>query len=230
MFISHALYIAFWIFAFIFSILLYYFPSLRLLFIFENMFINSTYITHLISKLYFAVISNISPQHQFIGKIPDGMTRYIGCFAPHNILPLAISHYDVHTQQINKKVVAKELLDLPLVGNILKKMGAIKSTNEDIINELRMKNPVMIYPGGVMECLLSFNTKVPFIYVKPRKGIFRIARRYKIPIIPFYTIDANRTVIGDPIPCWTWKQMKLDYIWEIKKIHKEYIGTELKIF
>lgn len=183
-------------------------------------------------------IQNIH-KHVFIyehdAQFPE---QYIGCFSPHNFFPFVISFHDISQKKINCKVVAKELLDIPFFSQLFKHIKSIKSTKKEIFVELSRKNSVMIYTGGVREFFSSISdfftnmtttTAIVHISIKQRKGIFKLSCAHQVPIIPFYSIGYSKTIVGTPIIPFekTWKQIRREYIQQIRAIHKKYAPISL---
>ena len=74
-------------------------------------------------------------------------------------------------------------LRIPVLKNVLAKVGALRATAENADKVLHLGEPLLIYPGGELDCLKSFwrrNT----IDFHGRTGFIKLALRHGVPVVP----------------------------------------------
>jgi 1-acyl-sn-glycerol-3-phosphate acyltransferase len=74
-------------------------------------------------------------------------------------------------------------LRIPVMKNILLKVGALRAAPETGEKVIRLGQPLLIYPGGELDCLKSFwrRNTVDF---HGRTGFIKLALQHGVPIVP----------------------------------------------
>eukprot|EP00270_Netrium_digitus_P010710 TRINITY_DN3343_c0_g1_i2.p1 TRINITY_DN3343_c0_g1~~TRINITY_DN3343_c0_g1_i2.p1 ORF type:complete len:320 (-),score=44.27 TRINITY_DN3343_c0_g1_i2:158-1066(-) len=81
---------------------------------------------------------------------------------------------------------------IPMLRNLLYAVGTFPASRGNIVRCLRNKNHLIIVPGGVKEVLLGTGLESDVLYLKERKGIFKIAMEENVGIIPVYCFNENQ--------------------------------------
>lgn len=74
-------------------------------------------------------------------------------------------------------------LNLPVVGDYLVRLGALPASRESAERVLDQGGTLLIYPGGVLDCLKTFWRR-NVVDFHGRRGFVELAIRYGIPILP----------------------------------------------
>ena len=74
-------------------------------------------------------------------------------------------------------------LSIPVVRNVLVKLGALRATAENAERVLEMGQPLLIYPGGELDCLKSFWRRHTIDF-HGRTGFIKLALKHGVPILP----------------------------------------------
>ncbi len=74
-------------------------------------------------------------------------------------------------------------LSIPVVRNVLVKLGALRATAENASRVLEMGQPLLIYPGGELDCLKSFWRRHTIDF-HGRTGFIKLALKHGVPILP----------------------------------------------
>ena len=74
-------------------------------------------------------------------------------------------------------------LGIPVVRNVLVKLGALRATAENAERVLQMGQPLLIYPGGELDCLKSFWRRHTIDF-HGRTGFIKLALKHGVPILP----------------------------------------------
>jgi hypothetical protein len=235
------------IFLVFFYLLLFYFPKVRIFFIIQECVlclpIIKKYFEKYLILIYFFIIKRVSIyfNHEFIydtKKLKN--KKSINCFMPHGILGMPILFYDIETNKLQNKVLLKELFTNNILKKIMIPLKIIPSDKKKISNKIKNKN-ISIYIGGARE-LFSTNPKTETLFIKKRKGIFKLAMKHNTPILPFYTFGItqlyDKYMIGDMLifpkkvklltVCGKYITPKKDDT--IKTIRKRYIQEVKRIF
>jgi hypothetical protein len=233
-----------------FYLLLFYFPKVRIFFIIQECVLGIPIIKKYFEKylilIYFFIIKRVSIyfNHEFSydTEKPNKLKnkKSINCFMPHGICPLTMGFYDIEKNELQNKVLLKELFTNNILKKIMIPLKIIPSDKKKISNKIKNKN-ISIYIGGAHE-FFSTNPKTETLFIKKRKGIFKLAMKHNTPILPFYTFGItqlyDKYMIGDMLifP----KKVKLltvcgKYITPrkddtVRKIRKRYIREVKRIF
>jgi hypothetical protein len=119
------------------------------------------------------------------------VNKGIYCFHPHGSFSVS---YFFHTMTNltefpikGKSTVARALYWLPWGNEILDGLNAVPNTYGCMKKVLENKENLFIIPGGVKEMYLynsSNSSKNLTIWIKERKGLFRLALETKTPLVP----------------------------------------------
>jgi 2-acylglycerol O-acyltransferase 2 len=109
---------------------------------------------------------------------------------------------------------------IPFFRDILLLLGLCSVKKSSIHELIHLKKSMIVMLGGAREVLLSkpFN---PTIILTPRKGIFRIALKHKIPVVPVFTFGEMEAWETRPFPPW---------LHFVQKITKRLIGVMPVLF
>ena len=85
-------------------------------------------------------------------------------------------------------------LRIPLLRDVLVKVGALRASAENSEKVLRAGHPLLIYPGGELDCLKSFwrRNRIDF---HGRTGFVRLALRHGVPIVPIVNAGGHEVFI-----------------------------------
>jgi 1-acyl-sn-glycerol-3-phosphate acyltransferase len=74
-------------------------------------------------------------------------------------------------------------LRIPVLRNVLLKIGALRASTENARTVLGMGMPLLVYPGGELDCLKSFwkRNRIDF---HGRTGFIKLALEHGVPIVP----------------------------------------------
>lgn len=148
----------------------------------------------------------------------DPSLRYIACWGPHGIIPMAgyigFTWFQMMLPQLfGVSAVASILLRLPLFRQFLMWNGAISADGPSIRSALTSKN-VSILPGGIAELMLS-SREHEKLYIKQRAGIVRVAIEKGTPIVPCYmfgnTQFFDQLATGDSWPARMSRHLKMSF-------------------
>src|SRR5438876_10281122 len=97
-------------------------------------------------------------------------------------------------------------LGIPVVRNVLVKLGALRATAENAERVLQMGQPLLIYPGGELDCLKSFWRRHTIDF-HGRTGFVRLALEHGVPIVPVVDVGGHEvyfTLLSSPrLARWT---------------------------
>jgi 1-acyl-sn-glycerol-3-phosphate acyltransferase len=85
------------------------------------------------------------------------------------------------------------LMDAPLIGDFLKKIGTIPASHEGILGALDQGEDVILYPGGDLDALRPWRKRDEVIF-GGRKGWIRMALEAQVPIVPVANIGGSDTL------------------------------------
>ena len=119
--------------------------------------------------------------------------QYIKCLMPHGIVPFTIgclwgdpNEEDAFGWKNNVQVTTHQFYQFPFISNYGKAMGIIPSDYNQMENVLKTKKSLTLYPGGIRE-MFACSHKKDVIVIKKRKGIFHLALKNGISLLPVYT-------------------------------------------
>ncbi len=119
-------------------------------------------------------------------------TKYIKCLMPHGIIPFTIGclwgdpkEEDAFGWKNNIQVASHQINQFPILSNYSKVVNIIPADYQTMNNVLKTKS-LMIYPGGMRE-MFACSHKKDVIIIKKRKGLFKLALKNGVSLLPIYT-------------------------------------------
>ena len=106
-------------------------------------------------------------------------------------------------------------LGIPLLRTFLVKVGGLRASRENAEKVLRLGAPLLIYPGGELDCLKSFWRRHTIDF-HGRTGFVRLALEHGVPIVPVVDVGGHEvyfTLLSSPrLARWTgmsrWTRVK----------------------
>lgn len=98
------------------------------------------------------------------------------------------------------------MVSLPVVGNLLKRLGTIRASHEAASRAFAQGNKVLVLPGGNKEAFRPFwqRHQVDFC---GRTGFVRLALQNSVPIVPMLCLGGHETLMvlgrGEALARWT---------------------------
>lgn len=121
----------------------------------------------------------------------------IKCFSPHGILPYSIFftyHPDLHhlfSPATNTLTVAQQLFQFPILTHFARDVLHAIPNHYDAMNDVLRKNhSLLVYMGGIREMMATDHRK-EILYIRRRRGIFQLALKYGMPLLPIYTFGLS---------------------------------------
>ena len=93
--------------------------------------------------------------------------------------------------------VASFLVHLPIVGSVLRLMGAITASRSTLERHFQAGDSVVLVPGGIASVFFS-DEENEQIYVEKRKGFCRLALQQGTPLVPVYAFGATQLLTVVP--------------------------------
>jgi Diacylglycerol acyltransferase len=131
-------------------------------------------------------------------------TPLIFCVVPHGVAPIGIAAYPLWSRLWNDKLchwtAAPSVLNIPLVGYSMKKLGYIPASQAPILKTLmeQEENVGIILDGidGMFACCAQQEIAA----IRQRKGIVKIALKAGVPLVPVYGFGHTSlwTILVDP--------------------------------
>jgi 1-acyl-sn-glycerol-3-phosphate acyltransferase len=97
-------------------------------------------------------------------------------------------------------------LRIPVLRNVLLKLGALRASTRNAHTVLDMNVPLLVYPGGELDCLKSFwrRNRIDF---HGRAGFIKLALEHGVPILPIVNAGGHEvyfTLFSSPrLAEWT---------------------------
>ena len=85
-------------------------------------------------------------------------------------------------------------LRIPLLRTFLVKMGGLRASRENADKVLRLGAPLLIYPGGELDCLKSFWRRHTIDF-HGRAGFVQLALEHGVPILPVVDVGGHEVYI-----------------------------------
>lgn len=101
------------------------------------------------------------------------------------------------------------VLDLPVVGAILRPLGAVRASHDNARRLFERGRRVLVYPGGDVDAMRPWRDRDRIVF-GGRKGYVRLALRCGVPIAPVVAAGAHETfVVIDDLP-WLARALRAD--------------------
>jgi hypothetical protein len=131
-------------------------------------------------------------------------TALIFCVIPHGVAPIGITAYPFWSRLWNDRLchwtAAPSVLQIPLVGYFMKKLGYIPAAQSPILDCLMKKEEnVGIILDGI-DGMFSCCPEQEMAAIQQRKGIVKIALKAGVPLVPVYGFGHTSlwTIVVDP--------------------------------
>jgi 1-acyl-sn-glycerol-3-phosphate acyltransferase len=85
-------------------------------------------------------------------------------------------------------------LGIPVLKDVLLRLGALRASAENGANVIRAGAPLLIYPGGELDCLRSFWRR-HVIDFHGRTGFVRLALTHGVPIVPIVNVGGHEVLL-----------------------------------
>ncbi|CAN0010794.1 unnamed protein product, partial [Laminaria digitata] len=135
-----------------------------------------------------------------VGKLESpGGKQSIFCLVPHGVFPFGIALSSLgrrvyiccvglNQTAFNgvRPVVASVMLRTPVVGQILRLIGAVTASPGPMDEALRQGQSLSLAPGGIGEMFLDGDAGKEFALIKGHKGFVRRAMAHGVPLVPVY--------------------------------------------
>jgi 2-acylglycerol O-acyltransferase 2 len=118
--------------------------------------------------------------------------QYIKCLMPHGIMPYTIlclwgdKDGETFHWKNNTFITTHQLYQFPFISHYAKTCQGIPSSYGEMENILENKKSLVVYPGGLRE-MFACSHKKEIVVIKKRKGIFYMALKKGVSLLPVYT-------------------------------------------
>jgi 1-acyl-sn-glycerol-3-phosphate acyltransferase len=155
-------------------------------------------------------------------RLPDPPVLVVGIHAG-GILPIDAYAFgfswfrEFGADRIPRGTAHDFLMQAPLIGDYLKKIGTIPASPKGIKSAIAAGDDVVLYPGGDIDALRPWRKRDEVVF-GGRKGWIRMALEAQVPIVPVANLGASDTLIvltdGQTIA----KTLKLDKLLRAKAV------------
>jgi 1-acyl-sn-glycerol-3-phosphate acyltransferase len=118
-------------------------------------------------------------------------------------------------ERIPRGTAHEFLINTPVIGDYLKKIGTISASREGISAALDQGEDVILYPGGDLDAMRPWRQRDEVVF-GGRKGWIRMALEAQVPIVPVANVGASDTLFvltgGEKIA----KTLRLDKLMRAK--------------
>lgn len=152
----------------------------------------------LLNRMDVDIVRNIDQSLQLVGKenLPRGQALYL-CH-PHGIFGFSWFYYFCHpfrpwsfSEKRPYLAIHSFLFKFPFLRELLESYGCIESSEKVLQSYLEKGESVAIITGGAEEMMFS-DAGTLNIVLKKRKGYARLAKKFKIPVVPFLSTNENK--------------------------------------
>jgi 1-acyl-sn-glycerol-3-phosphate acyltransferase len=102
------------------------------------------------------------------------------------------SHFGI--ERPGYAMVHDAVFRIPLLGNFLIKLGALRARRQNAEKVLEMGGVVLAYPGGELDCLRPFSRR-NVIDFYGHDGFVRLAMEKEVPIVPVVNIGGHEVYV-----------------------------------
>ncbi|CAN0522600.1 unnamed protein product, partial [Ectocarpus sp. 8 AP-2014] len=78
------------------------------------------------------------------------------------------------------------MLRTPIIGNILRMIGAVGASRDTMDDALKQGHSLSLAPGGIGEMFLDGEAGREFALLRGHKGFVRRAMAHGVPLVPVY--------------------------------------------
>jgi 1-acyl-sn-glycerol-3-phosphate acyltransferase len=83
---------------------------------------------------------------------------------------------------------------IPMLKSVLLRLGALRASAENATTVIRAGAPLLIYPGGELDCLKSFWRRHTIDF-HGRTGFVRLALTHGVPIVPIVNVGGHEVFL-----------------------------------
>jgi hypothetical protein len=141
---------------------------------------------------------------KFDDQIPDPQKQYIVLLSPHGVL--SMGHWFLNTCEFHtyfggndrrRSLGGDVVFSIPFYRDMMLAGGIVSASAKTCEACLDDGYTVVVLPGGIVEQVMTKYGEQA-IYIKKRKGIFKYALKYNLPIVPIYSMnEVNMTHTSD---------------------------------
>ncbi len=106
---------------------------------------------------------------------------------------------------------------IPVLGNLLTKMGALPASRKNAEMVLDEGFPLLVCPGGDEDALKPYADRHRINFGK-RRGFIRLAIRKQVPIVPVISVGAHETIFILNNGCKTARLFRIDKLLRVKSV------------
>jgi 1-acyl-sn-glycerol-3-phosphate acyltransferase len=96
-------------------------------------------------------------------------------------------------ERIPRGTAHEFLMNAPVIGDYLKRIGTISASREGISAALDQGDDVILYPGGDLDAMRPWRQRDEVVF-GGRKGWIRMALEAQVPIVPVANVGASDTL------------------------------------
>lgn len=157
-----------------------------------------------------------------VEHIPKGPALYVG---NHNGGMLSIDSflfanavYQVHGMEAVPYGLTHDfVLDTPIVGDLLRKIGAVRAGHEAAAELFRTGRKALVYPGGDIDSLRPYSER-NIVKFDGRVGYIKLSLKHGVPIIPVVAQGAHGTFYVFSDNRWLAKLLRVDKLLRVKAV------------
>jgi hypothetical protein len=165
---------------------------------------------------YLATLNLKYFSYRAIWQIMQPPGCYIGVQPPHGLFPfgglLGMFAMPRFVGFCGRGIAASAILAIPIIGHLLKIIGCIDASRENVRYHLSHGDSIGVSTGGIAEIFeASAEEGVECIILKSRGGICKLALQHGVPIVPGYLFGNSKClhVWHDPLGIMRWLSRKL---------------------
>eukprot|EP00752_Nemacystus_decipiens_P007620 g6810.t1 len=127
------------------------------------------------------------------------------CLTPHGVFPFGVALASLGRANgavfnAAKPVCASVILRTPIVGHIVRLIGAVGASRATMDGALREGHSLSLAPGGIGEMFLDGEAGKELALIKGHKGFVRAAMAHGVPLVPVYVFGNSKTFKRLPLP------------------------------
>ncbi|CBN75192.1 mono-or diacylglycerol acyltransferase type 2 [Ectocarpus siliculosus] len=127
------------------------------------------------------------------------------CLVPHGVFPFGVALASLGRANETvfnaaKPVCASIMLRTPIIGNILRMIGAVGASRDTMDDALKQGHSLSLAPGGIGEMFLDGEAGKEFALLRGHKGFVRRAMAHGVPLVPVYVFGNSQTFKRVPLP------------------------------
>ena len=130
-------------------------------------------------------------------------------FSPHGLFPFALAIPSL--AQLNsfflsfRPIVASVTTKVPILGHVIKGMGAVEADVKKIDEVLKEGRSVGIAPGGIAEMFWTYprpgtSPSCEYVILENRKGFVRLAMEHGLQLVPIFVFGSSKAFYRWDLP------------------------------